>query len=139
MGRASQNHVASSQMRRPLAFLIALFFAFGPLQAVFGASEDARLPACCRRHGAHHCEINAEMLSALQQATGSAPAFKAPSTCSQFPSVVLGSLKTAHAIVASSVRAPVDALKEHVHTALKLVAMAAPIRLQACRAPPVSL
>ncbi len=78
------------QMRRPLAILMVLFFALGPLQGVLGASDDSRLPACCRRNGAHHCEMNAEMMAAMHRIYGSTPAFAAPSTCPMFPGLGAG-------------------------------------------------
>ena len=51
-------HVPSGQMRRTLSIVFTLFFAIGPLTAVFGATDEARLPACCRRSGTHHCSMS---------------------------------------------------------------------------------
>src|SRR5579862_8624505 len=82
-------HVVSMQMRRPLAIIFALFFALGPLQAVFGESENLRLPACCRRNGVHHCEMNEEMLATLAKIYSGTPSFAAPATCSEFPGSAL--------------------------------------------------
>lgn len=48
-------------MRRPLSILIVAIFAFGPLSALLPGAEEAQLPACCRRHGAHHCAMAATM------------------------------------------------------------------------------
>ncbi len=45
-------------MRRGFSILLILFFGLGPLSAFVDGSEDASLPACCRRHGAHHCAMN---------------------------------------------------------------------------------
>lgn len=65
-------------MRRSLSiFIVALFFA-APLFALLPAAEDAQLPACCRRHGAHHCAMAAD--SSGQPVTG-AHRFSAPSRC----------------------------------------------------------
>lgn len=126
-------------MRRPLAVLLVLFFALGPCQAVFGAGEDVRLPACCRRHGAHHCEMSADALSALGPARGSTPKVKAPDTCPEFPKFVLGNSNTTHALAASQARLPVlreQALEQFDSlNAAEILA----IRLHSGRAPPVSL
>jgi hypothetical protein len=65
--------------RRILA--ITLLIAFGsPLVApVFAATADPQssLPACCRRHGTHHCTM-------LMPAANNGPAFQAP-PCPFFP------------------------------------------------------
>jgi len=44
-------------MRRTLSIFLVLFFGLGPVAAALHAEEDAGLPACCRRHGAHHCAM----------------------------------------------------------------------------------
>src|SRR5512135_2037673 len=88
-------------MRRPLAFLLILFFALGPLQGVLEASEDSRLPACCRRHGAHHCAMSEDMRAALEKATGSSPAFAASMTCPSYPGFALWFSTPSHALTSS--------------------------------------
>src|SRR5580704_10938164 len=74
-------------MRRSFAILMILLFGLGPLTATLEASDDASLPACCRRHGAHHCAMMARMagMMAAVQRRESAPAFGAPSTCPYYP------------------------------------------------------
>jgi hypothetical protein len=55
-------------MRRLLSITLLLLIGFpliAPLFAMESVSE-ARLPACCRRNGAHHCMLSAEMLAALE-------------------------------------------------------------------------
>jgi hypothetical protein len=47
-----------SQMRRVFPILLILVFSLGPLSPTLGASEDTRLPACCRRHGAHRHRLS---------------------------------------------------------------------------------
>ena len=71
-------------MRRALSILFVLIFGLGPL-AVLIDGDDASLPACCRRNGAHHCVMTDAMLARMVQAALSAPAFTAPSHCPQFP------------------------------------------------------
>ncbi len=61
-------------------FLIALFL-LGPLAAALG-DDDASLPPCCRRHGAHHCSM-ARLRTAII-ASGK-PIVTAPSTCPSYP------------------------------------------------------
>lgn len=46
-------------MRRPLSILIVALFLLAPLSALIPGAADAQLPACCRRHGAHHCAMGA--------------------------------------------------------------------------------
>jgi hypothetical protein len=70
-------------MRRALAItlLIALASPLAP-PVLLAATRDpeASLPACCRRHGAHHCAMMAAMLRALDR-----PTFVAP-PCPFYPS-----------------------------------------------------
>jgi len=126
-------------MRRPLAFLLILFFALGPLQGVLEASGDSRLPACCRRQGAHHCAMSEETRAALEWATSSTPAFSAPATCPSFPGFALGFSTPSHALATSVSTALV--LLEQAHVALAAQAdvrsFAHPTR--SGRAPPSSL
>lgn len=72
-------------MRRLLSISMALFLGFTPLMGTLGASDDSRLPACCRRHGAHHCAMN--MAKAL---TDGMPAVTAPMSCPLFPGLLAG-------------------------------------------------
>lgn len=48
-------------MRRPLSILIVALFAMGPLSVLLPGSTELQLPACCRRHGTHHCAMSAAM------------------------------------------------------------------------------
>jgi len=69
-------------MRRALSILLILLFSAGPLSFALNASEDVSLPACCRRHGAHHCAMGS-----MEGASGNASdtIIKTPSHCPQFP------------------------------------------------------
>jgi len=70
-------------MRRALSIVFVLFFGLGPLSALSGASDDdANLPACCRRNGAHHCAM-AAMMARMMASSG--PSFSAPATCPLYP------------------------------------------------------
>jgi len=48
-------------MRRPLCILIVALFLLGPLSVLLPGGTELQLPACCRRHGAHHCAMYAAM------------------------------------------------------------------------------
>ena len=50
-------------MRRGFSIFLILFFGLGPLSALIDGSEDASLPPCCRRHGAHHCAMYARIMA----------------------------------------------------------------------------
>lgn len=69
-------------MRRLLAIALLLFFnapLISPLFALATAS-DANLPACCRRHGAHHCDAQ------MAQPASNGPAFTSiPGRCPAYP------------------------------------------------------
>jgi len=67
-------------MRRALSILLMLLFGAGPLSFAFNLSDDISLPACCRRHGAHHCAMDAKQ---SQSAPGNTT--KARSRCGQYP------------------------------------------------------
>jgi len=72
------------QMRRGFSIVLMLVFGLMPLSALVPGSEDANLPACCRRHGAHHCAMN--MAAARGKIKReSAPAFSSPLTCGNYP------------------------------------------------------
>jgi hypothetical protein len=124
-------------MRRPLAILLALFFALGPLQGLLEASDDMRLPACCRRNGAHHCAMSADMMAALTRAMDSTPGFTAPSTCPSFPGWTLGCSTPAHAIAPSQLRLPVLFEQAFTPITVHAVVRTIPDRMHAGRAPPV--
>ena len=73
-------------MRRWLSILLVLFFGLWPLTGTLEASDDARLPPCCRRHGTHHCAMAMQMAAMMaQEASGSTPMLTAPMTCPLYP------------------------------------------------------
>jgi len=84
-----QARSVEEELRRFLA--IALLAVFGlpfvsPLLAMTARSE-ANLPACCRKHGKHHC-----MMSVVErnQLDGGEPAFTAPlEKCPYAPAAIL--------------------------------------------------
>jgi hypothetical protein len=65
-------------------FLIS-FLGLGPLAATLQADGQSGLPACCRRHGAHHCGMSMRMSEfSAQSASGGKPIFTTPATCPTF-------------------------------------------------------
>jgi len=97
-------------MRRIFSILLALFFGFGPLSAALPGSDDASLPACCRRHGAHHCAMMA-MLSSRQH--NFTPTFSAPPTCPYYPGSAITLFAPVHALAVSTAAMP--SLRTHAY------------------------
>jgi hypothetical protein len=123
-------------MRRGFSILLILFFALGPLSATLGASEDASLPACCRRHGAHHCALSRET-SASTVESGSTPVVYAPFTCPYYPASVAATVSgSILALVAVAVRVPAPAARSYRSVAVTMVALSNPSRTHAGRGPP---
>ncbi len=74
------------KMRRGFSIFLVLLFLLSPLAPALGAGQDLSLPACCRRHGAHHCAMAMGTPQRMEQAqNGSGPAFSAPLTCPYYP------------------------------------------------------
>jgi len=87
-------------MRRFFSILMILLFGLGPLSATLPASAESRLPACCRRHGTHHCATSARTAAMASQASSeSDPVFTTPLRCPSFPSTVAASTTPIHALV----------------------------------------
>lgn len=126
-------------MRRTICLGLILLFWLGPLAAVLPANSELRLPACCRRHGAHHCAMSAEMATkAAQSSYSSAPALTVPAHCSSFPDYILPSTGTIEALAASPLSFPVLLAKPHSPAAIRAAARLSALRTRANRGPPVS-
>jgi hypothetical protein len=125
------------QMRRALAILLTMYFGLGPLAAALPGSDDASLPPCCRRHGAHHCAMAMRMAAMMAEArSGSTPFVTAPSTCPLFPGFAAGPWTPAHALAATAVEYPSLLKQSHAPAAVRASAHASSIRIHASRAPP---
>jgi hypothetical protein len=72
-------------MQRGFSILLALWFGLMPLAPALQGSDDANLPACCRRHGVHHCAMSDEAVAHILAAISHQPAFTAPSHCPLYP------------------------------------------------------
>lgn len=60
--------------RLPAIFLLGLF-SFSLIEPALFAGADAKLPACCRREGQHHCAMTAEASAAGASVQAVCPAF----------------------------------------------------------------
>jgi hypothetical protein len=65
-------------MRRFVSIAFILLCWLGPLSALLPGSDESQLPACCRRHGAHHCAMAADQVS------GAGHVVSAPARCPQY-------------------------------------------------------
>jgi hypothetical protein len=127
------------EMRRALSILLIGFFSLGPLTAWSGADDDSRLPACCRRHGRHHCAMSEEAVIALaREASGSTPIFTAPAHCPYFPEYLTRSMAPSQWLAATAVSLPAPLSQAHSPAALPVSIRLQPIRARAGRGPPDS-
>jgi hypothetical protein len=83
-------------MRRVLAIALLLAFASPLVLPLFAATADpqASLPACCRRHGVHHCDM------ATIRGMDEAPSLQTP-PCPLYPATL-----TLPNLAAASLAAP---------------------------------
>ena len=124
-------------MRRGFSIFLILFFGLGPLSALVDGSADAGLPVCCRRHGAHHCALYAQIM-AMRAGRGidPTPGFSAPLTCPLYHGTTFSKLMPPHALAAALAglrpefaRAPAPAFE-------RMAAFSGPSRAYAGRGPP---
>lgn len=120
-----------SRMRRALSSLLILLFWLGPLSVVLPASAESRLPACCRRHGAHHCAM-AEMASQ----PNSRPAFAAPGHCPHYPDALAASVTVADALTPPPAALLSLRSQNHARIASTVRVSSASLRSRSSRAPP---
>ncbi|MEO6911617.1 MAG: hypothetical protein ABI158_11920 [Edaphobacter sp.] len=71
-------------MRRFLAISLLLLFGFPLVSPLFAlsANSETSLPACCRRNGAHHCQMN---IALARASTHQDAAFATPMKCPFYP------------------------------------------------------
>lgn len=122
------------QMRRVVGVFLILLFWLGPLAAVLPANAESRLPACCRRNGAHHCALSA----ASHPYSGGSPVFAHPSQCPSFPDSVIASRVSVPAMAASPARLPVPFACSYRQVADLTGALQSQPRSRAGRGPPAS-
>ena len=124
-------------MRRGFSIFLIVLFGLGPLSVMVDGSEDAGLPACCRRHGAHHCAMAMQM-AAMARIIDPHPAFSAPSTCPYYPGPTMAILMPAHALTVSAARLCEAGVQRHKAVAGYMVDSATPSRTHAGRGPPAA-
>lgn len=126
-------------MRRGLSILLVLSFSLGPLTAALRADDDSRLPACCRRHGKHHCAMSEDAAIALaQEASGSTPVFRAPSHCPYFPEYLARSMAPSQWLAATAISLAAPLSQALSHASITAALRLQPIRARAGRGPPES-
>jgi hypothetical protein len=126
------------QMRRCLSILLVLTFALGPLSVLADGSEDANLPACCRRDGAHACSMKARRAAMRSLDESGRNTVGAPETCPVFPGIAAMFASTTPALAATQASA-VGAIE--CGAAVKArneSALSSPLSAHAGRGPPVN-
>jgi hypothetical protein len=126
-------------MRRILSIFLVLFFGLGPLTATLQASDDASLPACCRRNGAHHCAMSAALQSWMLRTQSRTPAFSAPSHCPLYPGHSGAFSAPAHALIRTPQGLPALLQQSRITVLYRAILFDAPLRAHANRGPPASL
>lgn len=127
-------------MRRAFSILLMLFLGLGPLTALLPASDEARLPACCRRNGAHHCDMALQVAAmGSRTAADSAPGFSAPTTCPNYPGCLVALLGGGEALAPMPVRLPLLVAVRRAPVTGVAIAVDGPIRPYAGRGPPADL
>jgi|SRR5271157_1992011 len=126
-------------MRRSLSIFLILLFGLGPLGSTLHASDDSRLPPCCRRHGAHHCAMPMRMNALMAQfASGGKPVLTAPAHCPSFPGYTAAPALPVLALSTPQAGLPVLLGQPHSHAAARAAVRLSPIRTHAGRGPPAS-
>lgn len=123
-------------MRRIFAVLFVAFFGFGPFVATLEASDDARLPACCRAHGAHHCAMSAAMRARMFRTESRTPGFTAPSTCPLYPGFLSQAIAPEHALPATTAAFVAHVAYTVIRTTLHSATCNAPRDARTVRGPP---
>jgi hypothetical protein len=124
-------------MRRGFSIFLILFFGLGPLSAFIDGSEDASLPPCCRRHGAHHCAMYARIMAMREgPRADSRPGFSAPLTCPLYHGPAFSMLMPAFALTAAPARFRTEPTHAFVAAAEQSPAFSRPSLAHAGRGPP---
>ena len=126
-------------MQRALSICLIFFFWLGPLSAAFEGDDDSRLPACCRRHGAHHCDMSDSMVARMAEAVSGQTTLNAPSHCPLYPNGAFVPNAPVHALTASANGLPELLAQNHSPVAARAAARTSQLRTRADRGPPASV
>lgn len=127
----------SLQMRRGFSILLIAIFSLGPLTALSSASEEASLPACCRRNGEHRCARAEEMTAAaISIAPDGRPIWNAPQHCPYFPQNATVRNAPVHALKVSSPGVPMLLARARQIIVWRAAPLLNPVSPLAGRGPP---
>lgn len=125
-------------MRRAISILLLVLLWLPSLTAMAqGRGGESRLPACCRRNGAHHCEMPEGMASRIVAAnSGKTALIGAPSHCPLYPAAQNATLRPIFAVTPQPASLPAHPSSEHVSVARITRVFAAIGGVRAVRGPP---
>ncbi len=128
------------RMQRGFSIFLVLVFGLGPLTPALGASQDVELPACCRRHGAHHCAMAMQMARRMEQArSGSAPIFTTPLTCPYYPGPGALLVGPTPALASAAAPLPEPVARTFAQTVRRSSVFSRPATTHAGRGPPTAI
>jgi hypothetical protein len=131
-------------MRRGFSIFLILFFGLGPLSALVDSSVDAGLPACCRRHGEHHCAMHAQakaaQLTEMRAGRDIDPtsSFSAPPSCPLYHGPTFAILMPAHALAAARPSFRAELTRTPAPSFERMAEFSRPNRAHAGRGPPAT-
>jgi hypothetical protein len=126
-------------MRRALSILLLVFFSLGPLAATLQADDDSRLPACCRRHGKHHCAMSGQMaVAAMLAASDTTSIVTAPAHCPFFPEYLAQSMAPVSALASVPATIAAPRVQAHFPSPIRASVRFRPVRARSSRGPPHS-
>jgi hypothetical protein len=123
-------------MRRVLSISLILLYWLGPLASILPASDDSRLPACCRRHGAHHCAMSDALAARMAEAASGTLVLAAPSHCPMYPGGAIATTGPGHALASSPATPPLLVVQPQAPVADPSAACLNPVRTRAGHGPP---
>lgn len=125
------------KMQRGISIFLVLFFSLGPLAALSPASDDAVLPPCCRRNGAHHCAMYMQRMAArMVVPPGAPPIARAPSHCPYYPHNPTVWTTPVRALISAPIGLPEQLAQPHSPAAVRAAARLSHIRARSGRGPP---
>ena len=89
-------------MRRLLSISLILVLWLPAFASLLPGDGESRLPFCCRRHGVHHCAMDAESASGQVSHTG--PFLHGSSRCPSFPAG-LAATRHSHLAIETGIKA----------------------------------